>query len=221
MLEQANLTTEEKSIIAGIGQTEMMRIIQNRAFNKGILVEQMLLSGKKDLRRSTALKNIKKCFKSKILAVVNANDTVYEEELADEGNDRFSDNDTLASDLAKAINADRLFLITNVEGYLDDNKIVKEITLDKGKIYLKRTQMTKSSAGTGGMYSKLSNALSFSKIGGIAFILSVGNILNILEIGELKRKAGTKVCKKVKLSEKIDKIIKNNRENRVFLESEK
>ena len=50
-----------------------------------------------------------------------------EEELVDEGNERFSDNDALASDLARIIKADRLFLITNVEGYLDDkNKVVKE-----------------------------------------------------------------------------------------------
>ncbi|MCI8346112.1 MAG: hypothetical protein HFJ42_09325 [Clostridia bacterium] len=214
LLEKANLTTAEKSIIAGVGQTEMMRIIQNEAFAYGILTEQMLLSGRTDLKRSIAVKNIKKCFEKRILAVINANDTVYEEELADEGNERFSDNDTLAADLARAIKADRLFLITNVEGYLDsNNEVVREITVDKGSDYLRRTKLTKSVVGSGGMYSKLGNALTFAKTGGITFIISAKNISHILEIGELKRNVGTRVCKNLTLRERVKSIVKNNIEN--------
>ena len=214
LLEKVNLTTIEKSIIAGIGQTQMMKIIQSVALDCGILTEQMLLSGKADLKRSIAEKNIKNCFSNKILAVVNANDTVYEEELVEEGNERFSDNDAMASDLARIIKADRMFLITNVEGYLDENnKVVKEITLDKGNDYLKRTKLTKSAVGSGGMYSKLGNALAFAKSGGIAFIISVKDITHISEIGELKRYAGTRVCKKLKFKEKIKKFVENSKEN--------
>ena len=212
--KKANLTTIEKTVIAGIGQTEMMRIIQSKAIEYGILTEQMLLSGRSDLKRSIAVKNIKKCFKKRILAVVNANDTVYEDELANEGNEKFSDNDTLASDMARAIKADRLFLITNVEGYLDsDNQVVKEITVNRGNYYLRRTKQTKSAVGSGGMYSKLENALAFAKDGGMAFIISVKNISYILEIGELRRNAGTRVCKNLTLGERVKTIIKNNIEN--------
>ena len=208
LLEMVKLTTIEKSIIAGIGQTEMMKIIQNVALEYGIITEQMLLSGSRDLKRSTAINNINKCFSNKILAVVNANDTVYEEELVDERNTRYSDNDALASDLARIIKADRLFLITNVEGYLDkNNKVVKEITTDRGNDYLKKTKLTKSVVGSGGMYSKLKNALDFAKTGGMAFIISVKEIAHITEIGELKRIAGTKICRKTTLKEKI-KVIK-------------
>lgn len=213
LLENINLTTIEKSIIAGIGQAEMMKIIQDAALNYGILTEQMLLSGKADLKRSIAEKNIKSCFDNRILAVVNANDTVYEEELADEGNERFSDNDALASDLARIINADRLFLITNVEGYLDENKkVVKEITIDKGNDYLKKTKLTKSMVGSGGMYSKLGNALSFAKSGGIAFIISVKDIGHIIEIADLKRISGTRVCRKLNFKENIKKFMENSKE---------
>lgn len=218
LLEKANLTTIEKSIIAGIGQNQMMNIIQSEALDYGILAEQMLLSGKADLKRSIAEKNIKKCFNNKILAVVNANDTVYEEELVDEGNERFSDNDALASDLARIIKADRLFLVTNVEGYLDENnKVVKEITIDKGNDYLKKTKLTKSVVGSGGMYSKLGNALAFAKSGGMAFIISVKDIAHITEIGELKRCAGTRVGKKIEFKERIKKFIENSKESRVLL----
>lgn len=211
LLEKANLTTLEKSIIAGVGQNEMMRMIQNEAFNCGILTEQMLLSGRADLKRSIAVENIRQCFKKRILAVVNANDTVYEEELADEGNERFSDNDTLASDLAREIKADRLFLITNVEGYLDsNNEVIREITVDKGNSYLKKTKLTKSVVGTGGMYSKLENALAFAKSGGMTFIISAENISHILEIGELKTNIGTRVCKNLTLREKVKTMVKNN-----------
>lgn len=209
--EKANLTIIEKSVIAGIGQSEMMRIIQSKAFSYGILTEQVLLSGKEDLKRTTAVNNLEKCFKKRILAVVNANDTVYEEELADGGNERFSDNDALASDLAGTIKADRLFLITNVAGYLDNNNaVVEEITVDKGNQYLKETKQTKSSVGTGGMYSKLGNALAFAKSGGITFIISVKDIHDIPEIAEFKRKAGTRVCKELTLSESVKSFVKNN-----------
>ena len=212
--ERANLTTTEKSVIAGIGQSEMMRIIQSKAFSYGILTEQVLLSGKSDIKRTTAVKNMEKCFKKRILAVVNANDTVYEEELEDGGNERFSDNDTLASDLARTIKADRLFLITNVAGYLDSNNgLVEEITVDRGNHYLRRTKLTKSSVGSGGMYSKLGNALAFAKSGGITFIISVKDISYILEIAELKRKAGTRVCKKLTLKERVKAFVKENIEN--------
>lgn len=214
LLERANLTIIEKSVIAGIGQSEMMRIIQSKAFSYGILTEQVLLSGKADLKRSTAVKNIEKCFKKRILAVVNANDTVYEEELSDGGNERFSDNDALASDLARTIKADRLFLITNVAGYLDSNNgVVEEITVDKGNQYLRKTKLTKSAVGSGGMYSKLGNALSFAKSGGITFIISVKDIYYIPEIAELKRKAGTRVCKKLTLNQRVKAFIKDNIEN--------
>lgn len=120
----------------------------------------------------------------------------------------------MASDLARIIKADRLFLITNVEGYLDDkNKVVKEITIDKGNDYLKRTKLMKSVVGSGGMYSKLGNALAFAKSGGMAFIISVKDIVHITEIGELKRCAGTRVCKKLKFKERIKKFVENSKEN--------
>ncbi len=209
--EKANLTTTEKSVIAGIGQSEMMRIIQSRAFSYGILTEQVLLSGKSDLKRTTAVKNMEKCFRKRILAVVNANDIVYEEELEDGENERFSDNDNLASDLARTIKADRLFLITNVEGYLDsNNELVEEITVDRGNQYLKRTKLTKSSVGSGGMYSKLENALAFAKLGGITFIISVKDISYIIEIAELRREVGTRVCKKLTLKERVKAFVKEN-----------
>lgn len=219
--QKANITTIEKSVIAGIGQSEMMRIIQSMAFTYGILAEQMLLSGRADLKRSMAVKNIKKCLKRKILAVVNANDTVYEEELANEGNEKFSDNDTLASDMAREIKADRLFLITNMEGYLDsNNQVVKEITVNNGKHYLKRTKQTKSAVGSGGMYSKLENALAFAKSGGITFIISVENIRYIHEIGKLNMSAGTRICKNLTLRDKVKVILKNNIENRRIINDE-
>ena len=64
-LEKNSLTTIEKSIIAGIGQAQMMKVIQGAALDYGILTEQMLLSGKADLKRSTSEKNIKGCFDKK------------------------------------------------------------------------------------------------------------------------------------------------------------
>lgn len=63
------------------------------------------------------------------------------------------------------------------------------------------------------MYSKLGNALAFAKTGGITFIISAKNISHILEIGELKRNVGTRVCKNLTLRERVKAIVKNNIEN--------
>ena len=56
-------------------------------------------------------------------------------------------------------------------------------------------------------------ALAFAKSGGITFIISVKDISYILEIAELKRKAGTRVCKKLTLKERVKAFVKENIEN--------
>lgn len=90
-----------------------------------------------------------------IIPIINENDTVATDEI------RFGDNDNLAFLVASLLEADRLIILSDVEGLYDDNPkenpeaalipSVKKITPE----LLKKAGKSISGVGTGGMYSKL------------------------------------------------------------------
>ena len=102
----------------------------------------------------------------KVLPILNENDTISTEEI------QFGDNDSLSAEVAIHTGADRLIILTDVDGLYDKNpqryKDARLIT------HLKRvvpSQLSskdlkdRSSVGTGGMYSKLLAASRASKAG--------------------------------------------------------
>lgn len=186
-------SAREKTLLSGIGQNKLLSYYSSEFEKAGLLTEQVLIAGKRDLTNSTLLENIELCFEIGVVPIVNANDTVYDKELIGEDNKRFSDNDILSSELAYEIKADALVLVTNVEGYLDENqKVILEIEYDKIDSFLSNTSKDVSLGGTGGMYSKLNT----SKISGcdtyIIHNLQICNIDLILN----GQKIGTKISRK-------------------------
>ena len=191
--QKIDYSAREKTMLSGIGQNKLLSYYSSEFEKVGLLTEQVLIAGKKDLENSTLLENIELCFEIGIVPIVNANDTVYDKELIGDGNKIFSDNDILASELAYEIKADALILVTNVEGYLDENeKVVLEIEYDKIDSFLSNTDKNVSLGGTGGMYSKLNTC----KISGcdtyIIHNLQICNIDSILK----GKKIGTKISRR-------------------------
>ena len=183
-------STVEKTVLSGMGQGRLLSYY-SQAFEKvGLFVEQVLIAGEKDINNSFFKDNIDVCFKVGIVPIINANDTVYDKELVENANKRYSDNDILASELAHSIKADALILITNVEGYMDENnEVVSEIDYEEIDKFIANTSENVSSGGTGGMQSKLSTC----KIAGCnTYIIHNSQICNIdlLLHGE---KIGTKI----------------------------
>ena len=156
----------------------------------GFIGEQILLAGKKDIEGSHFIDNINECFELGIIPIINANDTVYNKELMEDVNERFSDNDILASEVVKYIIADKLILITNFEGYLNElGEVIEEINYDDIDKYIKNTKKTVSNGGTGGMQSKLMTAKISCCDTIIIHNSQISNIDKILD----GKKIGTKI----------------------------
>lgn len=91
-------------------------------------------------------------WKHNIIPIANENDVVSNREL------KFSDNDELATLIAACFDAELLLFSTSVPGVLDEkNQVIREIkAIDKQTFSLIRSET--SSAGLGGMTSKLNFA---------------------------------------------------------------
>lgn len=193
IVKRNRYSTIDKTMLSAIGQIKLMSYYISQFEKYYFSVGQLLIAGPRDIESSYCIKSIEKFFKTGIVPIVNANDTVYDKEISEDENNRFSDNDNLAAELAKAISADMLILITNVDGYIDDNKIVSGIKYDEIDDYINKTDNCKSTGGTGGMKSKLS-ACKVAECD--TYIISNSQITNIDKIisGE---QIGTKISKKV------------------------
>src|SRR5262249_2067679 len=123
-----------------------------------------------------------------ILPIINENDSVTVEELEDL---RFKDNDDLAGLLASLVKADRIIILSHIAGvynrHPDDRnaKVIPANDFANGKGTAKHTE-GKSSAGRGGMQSKLSTARRMAALGIRVHIASARekNILHRILKGE-------------------------------------
>lgn len=149
---------------AAVGQARLMHTYENLFRNFEISVAQVLLAGE-DLTspdRAGYVKNTlsRLLTESTILPILNENDSVAVEEI------RLGDNDMLSARVAHLVGADRLILLTSVDGLLnpEDNSLVPEVEdLDSVMGFAKKEQGRFS---IGGMASKL-QAVRFAVENGI------------------------------------------------------
>lgn len=158
----------EKQAAAAVGQSLLMRAYR-RAFNEQSTHVAQLLLTRTDLadRRGflNARHTITQLFKWDVVPIVNENDTVATEEI------RFGDNDNLAALTAFVAEADRVLLLSDVDGfYLPGEKepvatieaITAEIEAAAGG--------AGTSGGTGGMRTKIEAARAATQAGIEMFI---------------------------------------------------
>jgi len=147
-----------KQAIAAVGQSSLMWAYEKVFAENGIKVAQVLLTRDvfSDRARYINSKNtILTLLDLKIVPIINENDTVAIDEI------RFGDNDQLAALVASLIEADRLFILSDVDGLFDSDPkensgarlmgVIEEITPELEKM----AGGSGSLVGTGGMYSKL------------------------------------------------------------------
>ena len=180
-------TVSLKQAAAAVGQTSLMRAYE-RAFEKrGRHVAQLLLTHddfESRERYVNARNTLLALLARGIVPIVNENDTVATEEI------RLGDNDHLATLVTQMIGADLLILLTDSDGlqtkdphrHPDARRIPVVENLDDASV---RAAVGRrgSSAGTGGMASKLRAARVLSASGipvVIASGLSRRSILDIL-----------------------------------------
>lgn len=153
---------QERQAAAAVGQSELMALYAKFFGGYGHIVAQILLTS--DVFEKSVLKrNVENSFetllKEGIIPIVNENDPVATDEI--EGEKSIGDNDTLSALVAKIVHADVLILLSDIEGFYDDNpkhnknaKLYNEIDAIDASL-LQKAQGSNSTLGTGGMSTKL------------------------------------------------------------------
>ena len=154
--EDAGLS--DKQAAAACGMPLLLNAYKQVAHEYGFDIAQILLTlgDFEDHRRFLNTKNtVHRLLKSRIVPIVNENDTITTEEI------RVGDNDRLAAKIAQMVQAQEFVILTSVDGLYDRNpsepgaKLVEEL-VDVSQ-YLEATREV-SALGTGGMLTKLQAA---------------------------------------------------------------
>lgn len=174
----------QKQILASLGQANLIENYNKCLAKHDMLAAQILLT-RNDFKHRRHSVNIgrlldKLLSQHNLLPIINENDSISLEELM------FTDNDELAGLLAAQIGAERLILLTDVDGVYDmsreDKVVIPEIAAsDIGKL-----DLSMRGGGRGGMQSKLDTAAKMSRIGVQTHIVRAqeNNILTRIVSGE-------------------------------------
>jgi glutamate 5-kinase len=178
---------------AAIGQAHLMRIYDEHFKKFGFLTAQVLLT-QDDVNNRTRYLNARNTLlallKKGSIPIINENDTVSTEEI------KFGDNDRLSSLVANLIEADKLVIMSDVDGlYKFDakEKTKKEIVHRVEKITDEIEAMAESERsrfGIGGMTTKL-QAAKIATNAGIECILVNGRRKDVLADVFSGKKVGT------------------------------
>ncbi len=149
----------DKQAAAAVGQPVLMDAYKRAFAAEKIVVAQVLLtrSDLEDRDRYLNTRNTLDALLSHgVLPILNENDTVATEEI------QFGENDTLAALVASKISADKLFLLTDVEGLKtsldDDGRLLPEVFQITPDIEALVQAGPGSKKSTGGMATKVSAA---------------------------------------------------------------
>ena len=178
-----NSKLDEKQALSAIGQPVIMDLYNMALQAEGLRGAQILLTYD-DLanskRRSNLKNTIETLLKWQVVPILNENDTVATEEI------KFGDNDSLSARVAIQTKADRLIILTDVQGLYDSNpttnpkaKLIYSVDKITKKDLAKPGLRTGSSRGTGGMFSKLT-AAQMATAKGIETYLVKGDLPAVL-----------------------------------------
>ncbi|MFY9484319.1 MAG: glutamate 5-kinase [Patescibacteria group bacterium] len=142
---------DEKQAAAAIGQPLLMKLYREAFASHNHHVAQVLLT-KEDCLDSIRTDNVRqmffRLFSWNTVPIVNENDSVATEEIV------FGDNDLLAAHVAVMANCKAVFLLTDVDGYLDGQGAVVPYLLNITDDMINQAKLLQSN-GTGGIASKL------------------------------------------------------------------
>ncbi|MCG6135511.1 MAG: glutamate 5-kinase [Nostoc sp. LLA-1] len=174
-----------KQAVAAVGQGRLMRVYDDLFTTLQQPIAQVLLTRSDLVQRSRYL-NIYNTFRELlglgVIPVVNENDTVAVEEL------KFGDNDTLSALVASLVEADWLFLLTDVDKlYSADPRSVPDaqpISLVTSLKELAELQVQTGSQGsqwgTGGMVTKIA-AARIAIAAGVRTVITQGRFPHNIE----------------------------------------
>lgn len=172
----------QKQAAAAVGQSLLMHTYAEAFDPHRLLVAQVLLT-RDDLRDRARYLNARNTFaallRSRVVPIVNENDTVAVEEI------KFGDNDTLAALVASLVEAETLLLLSDVAGLYDrDPSLFPEAQLipivEKiDRAIEQRAGVAQSSVGTGGMATKIQAAKICVRTG-VRMVIAHGRHPNVV-----------------------------------------
>ncbi|MBQ4250449.1 MAG: glutamate 5-kinase [Ruminococcus sp.] len=164
-------STKKKQALAAIGQCELMFMYDKLFGEYNHNVAQILLTAdvvETDHTRQNIANTIEELLEMDIIPIINENDTVAIDEIY--GNN-IGDNDMLSAIVARIVEADRLVILTDIDGLYSSNPrtnpdakkldVVKKIDSE----ILEMAAGSGSNRGTGGMITKLQAANYATKCG--------------------------------------------------------
>jgi glutamate 5-kinase len=146
--------TAQLQACAAVGQTRLMHLYETRFREYDLNVAQLLLTNE-DFKHESRRQNVANTLSAllgldSVIPIINENDSVAVEEL------KVGDNDVLSAHVATLTHADRLILLTSVDGLIKpgtNNEIVHQVDAIDDVLHFASGEIGKHS--TGGMASKL------------------------------------------------------------------
>jgi glutamate 5-kinase len=178
----------ELQACATVGQIQLMTEYQKRLARGGLSGAQLLLTYW-DLDSRNCFENARRTLdrlmtEKTLVPIINENDAISGEEI------KVGDNDNLSAHVALMTRADRLVILSNVEGLLGaDTKPIPLVKRVDTRI-LSLVKGTSSERSVGGMVTKI-QAARLAASGGIETVIAHGRDPKILEKLAAGKKVGT------------------------------
>ena len=150
-----------KQAAAAVGQCELMYIYDKLFGEYNHTVAQLLITGEdveNDERHNNFSNTLARLMELDAIPIINENDTVATKEIV------IGDNDTLAAIVAQSVKADKLVLLSDIDGlytadpHVDPNAKLIPVINKIDDAVLALAGVSKSNLGTGGMVTKLEAA---------------------------------------------------------------
>ena len=193
-------TVTQRQVLAAVGQAQLMQVY-TKLFGKHETTCAQILVTKEDFRSRRHYLNIRNCLtgilQHSVFPIINENDVVSVTELM------FTDNDELAGLLASMMNAQRLIILTNVDGIYDQPpsqpgaQLLQQITPNQP--LEAQISAEKSDFGRGGMRTKSRIARKLANLG-VAVHIANGSTPGVLEKIIADKSVGTHFLPKKKAS---------------------
>ncbi|WKN29721.1 glutamate 5-kinase [Porifericola rhodea] len=191
-MEKKTDTVTQRQLLAAVGQTHLLNIYNRLLMEHNMSCAQVLVT-KEDFRDRRHYLNMRNCLEGMlhhgVLPIINENDVVSVTELM------FTDNDELAGLVAAMVDAQRLLILTNVEGIYDRNpkdpeaRLLKEV--DQHTDLRAMVTAEKSDFGRGGMLTKANMAQKLADMG-ISVSIAGGHTERVIERSAQGEALGTR-----------------------------
>ena len=150
-----------KQAAAAVGQCELMYIYDKLFSEYNHTVAQLLITGEdveNDTRHTNFSNTLERLMALNVIPIINENDTVSTSEIV------IGDNDTLAAIVAQSVKADKLILLSDIDGlytadpHIDPNAKLIQVAHEIDDKILALAGGSGTNLGTGGMVTKLEAA---------------------------------------------------------------